>query len=121
MKNTVKTEILLFYDAIAISRYIFVFWLKNPTAVREDFWSLFASIWIVLASTLINLVYLLMPGPHILAYYVCCGIDPGDELKLPAKKEGLILMSSLIFQLFVNVRLTILKRSEKTCMGFPQM
>jgi len=113
LKNTVKTEILLFYDAIALSRYIFIFRLKNPTAVCEDFWSLFASIWIVLTSTLVNLVHLLMPGPHILAYYVCCGTDPGDDLKLPAKKEGFILICSLIFQLFVNVRIIILKKSEK--------
>ncbi len=50
--------IVLFYDAITLSRYIFIFWLKNPTAVEDSFWSLFINIWIVTGCTIFAAVNL---------------------------------------------------------------
>jgi hypothetical protein len=29
-KNAVKTQTILLYDAILVTRYIFIIWLKNP-------------------------------------------------------------------------------------------
>ena len=29
---------MLLMDAIIIVKYIFIFYMKNPTAVQEDFW-----------------------------------------------------------------------------------
>ena len=55
MKDSIKTAILLFFDAIALSRYIFIYWMKNPTALNDDFWNLFVNLWIILGSILINI------------------------------------------------------------------
>jgi len=44
LRSIIKAMIVLFYDAITLSKYIFIFWLKNPTAVKDNFWSLFINI-----------------------------------------------------------------------------
>ena len=36
--NIVKWQCLLIVDSILLSRYVFVFWLKNPSAMDDDFW-----------------------------------------------------------------------------------
>ena len=36
---------VLFLDAITIVRYMFIFHTKNPTAMQEDFWKIFLTIW----------------------------------------------------------------------------
>jgi hypothetical protein len=47
IRNLVKTNGLLLYDALAITRYICIFWMKNPGAIDDDFWSIFISLWYV--------------------------------------------------------------------------
>ena len=37
---------LLCSDAIIVSNYAYIFWLKNPAAFNDDFWCLFISLWI---------------------------------------------------------------------------
>ena len=56
-----------------------------------------------------------MTGPHILPYYVCCDEDPGEEFKQPMKMEGLLVLFSLILQLFVNIKIIVLKHKTKIC------
>ncbi len=43
-------EVLLQIDAIIIARYIFIFWLKNPTGFNDGVWFWFIFIWIKLSS-----------------------------------------------------------------------
>jgi len=76
IKDSVKTAILFFFDAVAVSRYLFIFWMKNPTALNDDFLGLFANMWIVSGSILINAAYGMTPGPRSLAFHICTGTDP---------------------------------------------
>jgi hypothetical protein len=39
VKNVLKTCAILFYTGIVVVRYVFIFKLKNPLAVDDDFWS----------------------------------------------------------------------------------
>jgi hypothetical protein len=54
LKNAYKWQILLLLDASILSRYIFIFWLKNPSAVQDGFWSVLMNIWIAGFSLIIN-------------------------------------------------------------------
>ena len=45
-KNSYKAQCLLFFDSSILVQYLFIFWVKNPAAVNEDFWSRFVSMWI---------------------------------------------------------------------------
>ena len=58
LKNSIYAQILLFLNGILISKYIFIFWLKNPAAFNDDFWSLFVNIWVVSFSILTHHYYL---------------------------------------------------------------
>ena len=69
IKNSLRTQYLLFYDSIALTRYIFIFWLKNPMALDHDFWSLFISCWIILASSIINFVHGFLPGINVIKHF----------------------------------------------------
>jgi hypothetical protein len=46
LKVVSKTVILLFLDAILLTRYLMIFWLKNPSAIKDDFWGSFLGLWI---------------------------------------------------------------------------
>jgi len=60
-----KTQAILFYDGIVVVRYIFIFWLKNPMAVNDDFWSRFLNAWILGLSAIVNFVYGFLPGTNL--------------------------------------------------------
>ena len=46
LRPSVVMMLILFIDAIAVIRYMFIFQTKNPTTVQDDFWNLFLSLWI---------------------------------------------------------------------------
>lgn len=113
MKDSIKTGILLFVDAITLSRYVLIFCLKNPMAVDDDFWSRFINLWIIFGCMLINAAHALLPGPQSLAFHMCSGSNPGQDLILPKKREGVILLASLCFQVALNARITWFRNKEK--------
>jgi hypothetical protein len=60
-KNSVKTQTVLLYDAIIVTKYVFIFWLKNPAGVDDDFWCRFLTLWVVGFSHLLNFVVYSLP------------------------------------------------------------
>ena len=92
----------LFYDAITVSLYIFIFWLKNPTAVEDSFWNLFINIWIVTGCTIYATVYSLMPSRQVPYFYICSGIEPSDDTGLPEKPDWIIFICSIAIQVILN-------------------
>ena len=56
------TQIFLFFDCIALTRYIYIFWLKNPAAFKDDFWCRVAVPWIKAFSFLITGVWYFLAG-----------------------------------------------------------
>ena len=83
LKVVTKTIILLFLDAILITKYLLIFWLKNPCAVNDDFWSVFLNFLIIGAGILSDFVRNFLPGKQTFSYYICAGIDSslGDICK----------------------------------------
>ena len=47
VKNIPVQYIILMMNFVVIVRYIFTFHSKNPTAIQDDFWSAFLSIWVI--------------------------------------------------------------------------
>ena len=41
MRTTITMHGLMLIDAILVVKYIFIFHMKNPTAVQDDFWNFF--------------------------------------------------------------------------------
>ena len=83
LKNALKWQCLLLLDSVIVARYIFIFKLKNPGAVQDDFWSRFVNIAVVGISFGSNFVIFFLPGRKPLHYYTCADIEPTLEYKLP--------------------------------------
>ena len=64
-------QILFYLDAIAITRYVLIFCLKNPVAFQDEFWNMFFGIWIRLTSWLLSIVWSFPTDRQLINYYVC--------------------------------------------------
>ncbi len=49
LRNVIVIQIVLWMDVIAIVRYIFIFWLKNPLSFQDNFWSCFINRWMAIS------------------------------------------------------------------------
>jgi hypothetical protein len=68
--NFIKTEILILLDFIKLSRYIFIFHLKNPAAVPDKYWARLLALWTFGFSVIFNYVIYILPGKcmYVLRY-----------------------------------------------------
>jgi hypothetical protein len=108
------TETLLYFDAIAMTRYLFIFWLKNPAAFQDDFWNVFVKLWINGASLIFNGVWFLKAERQIINYYVCSGIDPREDFKKPVNIYSVTEISSLVLNIAIYIRIKIYKRADSS-------
>jgi hypothetical protein len=104
---TMSTSFVLLVDSISVVRYVFIFWLKNPTILQDDFWAKFFFLWTFICSFLGNLVYFILPGYGPNTLDICLGSSP---LKPAADipKTNYFSMSlfwlSIIIQIFLIVK-----------------
>ncbi len=68
MKNALSLQLVLFMDALLFTRYVFIFWHKNPAIFQDAFWSLFINIWVVSFSFISQLIFTFTPGKFV--YFV---------------------------------------------------
>jgi len=113
LKITTKNMVLLYLDAILITKYVLVFWLKNPLAVNDEFWCLFISSWITGASCLSDFVRYFLPGRQSFSYYICAGIDSTPDHKLPPKSTSFIEMLSVALYVAIQARIYIHRKQRK--------
>ena len=105
------SQSLLYLDAMAITKYLFIFVLKNPAAFKEDFWIIIINIWIKSASLIGNLVWWFKAEREALNYYICTGQDPTVDFKKPLKVYGFVEIASFVIHLFIFIRINLYKRS----------
>lgn len=108
LRNSLPMNGLLLLDAIMIVKYIFLFHTKNPTAIQDDFWNLFVTIWIVGFNCVSQAIYAMSPGKSAPNFYICIGKYPGkDYSSIPAKNNipfTIVLVASCIIYLVVVAR-----------------
>ena len=106
----------LLLDAICLVRYIFIFHLKNPNAMQDDFWKQFIVIWVIGFSFLINFTYYLLPGSYPNFYYLCLGAIPKNHDYKNVKTNGpliLLLLVTMLLHIFAALRYQVYKYKEK--------
>ena len=110
LKSTLSLQHILIFDAIAVVRYIFIFWMKNPTSFQDGFWNLFINIFILIFSVTSQFIFIFLPGRQPLAYYTCSGLDPRSNSD-PSKGFNPIMiffqLGSVILHCFVNIKIEI--------------
>ncbi len=114
IKQSVRCQAILLINAITISRYLFIFWLKNPGVVWDDFWSFYITLWIIIFSSLFNFVYFYLPGPQPLSYYLCSYIEPQTDGNLPKRPTLIFEVFSVFVMLIINIRIFMFKRKSRS-------
>ena len=97
LKNSIIAQIILLQIGAIVSRYISIFWLKNPAAFNDDFWCQFINIWILAASIIPQVVLNVLPGASPLLFHVCCGTNPNIDMN---KNQGIINYPLLVLLIF---------------------
>ena len=102
LRNSISMFGILLFDWIIIVRYLFLFYLKNPTALQDDFWKLFICLWNVGLCSISQFVYIFSPGKNPMNFYMCVGQYPIEYQNLPVKLNLSLLFIS-IFSLLIHL------------------
>ena len=112
-KYFIAPTIMLFYDAIAIARYVYIFCLKNPAALDDEFWGYFVSIWIYLTTVLLTLTVFFLAEYKNLGYFLCIGkISKELPETYTSKGMSIVLALSIIIHLATRIKIYIYKRKD---------
>jgi hypothetical protein len=94
------------------ARYVIIFWLKNPAVINDDFWGLFLTMWVTLASVFIDFSRYFLPGKHAFAYYVCTGVDLAVDAGLPNKPTSFLEIATIVFNVILIARIVAHNKSS---------
>ena len=115
------SNLYLFFGAVSITRFLFIFWLKNPAAFHDEFWILFLNFWIVIFTLIANFVFYVMLGQDPIRVFICTGSDPTKAenvesvLKIKSFNRILFYVTFAIHLLIVlKVQIYKCKNSKET-------
>ena len=114
LKTSIRLQILFLFDMMQITKYIFTFHLKNPSAITEDFWSKFLSMLLTMLAYMICFPLFMLDSRKPLFYYICADKDMVPDLKNPKRIYGLPELVSLILILWVQAKLFYFKCKPST-------
>ena len=108
------TQAMLFLDGIMLSRFIFIFVLRNPSAFQDDFWSLFGNIWILSFSWIGQIVNEVILGCESLSTNICSGKNIFISTKCLQvstndRFNSIISIFSILIHIFVLIKIQIFK------------
>jgi len=105
---------LLGLDAIALTRYLFIFWLKNPMAFSDDFWIAFIRVWITAVSVFTLGTWHAIADFNVIGFYSCSGHDFTIARQFFPKDYGVVEKLSVLLHLFIYLRIYFYKKTLKT-------
>ena len=116
IKNVITLKVMFSLNFRSITRYIFVFKSKNPTAIQDDFWVKFLVTWSVGCSMICQATLLFYPGREPMTFYFCVGKMPRALVDTNVKNNALfniLALVTLASLIFVHTRLLIHKYKTK--------
>jgi hypothetical protein len=69
-------QFLLYADLAMISRYVYIYCLKNPAGFNDDFWAYFFNMWVKICTLISMMVYHSLLTYQPSNYYICAGKNP---------------------------------------------
>ena len=109
IRSCFVTQLFLYIDAISVINYIFIFWLKNPAAFRDEFWIIFFNAWIKGFGFIFNFVWFFTAEHQLINFYICTGKDPTEDLKKPLNIHSVVEISSFLLQIMIYLRIKFYK------------
>ena len=110
-RASIVNVMLLYKNASILTRYIFIFWLKNPAAFDDDFWCLFIFIWVHIFSLLLRGIEHIISTNMSITYFICIGKEP--YITGQPKFSGIIELFTIVLHIFVYTRIYFYKRNGK--------
>ena len=108
LRNALPMHGLLLMDATMVVKYVFMFHMKNPTAVQDDFWNRFLNMSVGLFTLISQVIHIMSPGPNAPNFFVCIGTFPDDFSNLCTAKKNytmtFVLVVSVLSYSFVGIR-----------------
>lgn len=112
LKNCARTQLLILLDVMVIIQYLFVFVVKNPTGIMDNFWGFFISLWVTIFSLVFNTSLSLSPGRRTMQFYTCSGIDKAQFKNLPLKLGHPIEIITIGVHIFVKSKIWLFRHRE---------
>lgn len=109
VKSVVFCSCLMFLDAIAIMRYIYIFWLKNLATFNDDFWRLFITLWIYGCSNIIMLAVHFLTECQTMGFFICNGQTTTRLQKLIPRVTAVIVFVSFALHLVIHLNILYFK------------
>jgi hypothetical protein len=116
-RKIIITNSIVLVNVMTLTRYIFIFWLKNPAAFNDEFWFVYVNLWSIGFSTIYQFLRGIVPGNQLLEYNICSGDDPSSLLSTPAFLRGYIEIFSVILHIYVYIRIIVYKRKQRMTIG----
>lgn len=105
VKSSVRLQVVLLTDAMFLTKYIFVFHLKNPSAVTEDFWATFINLLVSAFGNIFSTTLFFLDARKPLHFYACADIDMIPFINLPRRSYGQPEFFSFVLIIFIQARL----------------
>ena len=107
MKNTIAIQMMLFFNVMLFTKYLAVFWLKNPFGFQDDFWSLFINIWIPTFSHLLQFVLDFKINNFGKLYNICSGVRFENDLIVTNRGLGMAYTASISIGVFLFYQIKV--------------
>ena len=111
LRLCLTSQFYLFFASVSLTRYLFIFWLKNPAAFLDEFWSLFTNFCIVIFTMISHFVFYFMLGHDSIRISICTGSDP-THVKHPESVLKLKSFNRILFYVTFTVHLLIVIRIQ---------
>ncbi len=108
-KNSLKAQ---FIDSSILVQYVFVFWLKNPGGVNDDFWSCFINLWIIGFSYIFYFSKFLLNTQKPIVFFTCANINPEPFWSNTVQFTGHFEVFSIIISIILKLKLILFKKKQ---------
>jgi hypothetical protein len=73
IRGVVTFQLIQLFTSIFTVKYFYIFVLKNPAGVHEEFWCFFINMWSLGLSLITEFIHQFMPGRSGIKFYICTG------------------------------------------------
>jgi hypothetical protein len=111
---------ILFF--MTLIKYLFIFVLKNPTNLQNEFWCLVINVATLVFSLLSQSVLIAIPGRNPFNFYICTGKFPSHLEHQPTKKNYpflVVILLSIAWYIFVLMRIKFFEKKVSPQVNAP--
>jgi hypothetical protein len=103
------------YTAVTVTKYVYIFVVKNPSYQHDNFWCFFVNLWFLVVGSLVQFTYQFLPGRDQLNIYVCSGhlnLSANDSSVKVNYFSRFYLICAIAWYIFAAVRIRRFKKKN---------